>query len=71
MSNVIFNDHINVKGDKRWSLGDNYFNKTWSQSELTLMGVRQNKNFGIKVIQKRGSSRDTVAGGHVLSLIHI
>ena len=25
------------------------------------MGVRQNKNFGIKVIQKRGNSRDTVA----------
>ena len=25
------------------------------------MGVRQNKNFGIKVIQKRVSSRDTVA----------
>ena len=28
------------------------------------MGVRQNKNFGIKVIQKRGSSRDAVARVH-------
>ena len=34
-----------------------------SQSELTLMGVRQNKNFGIKIIQKWVSSRDTVAWG--------
>ena len=42
-SNVIFNDHINVKWCKRWSLGDNYFNKALRQSELTLMGVRQNK----------------------------
>ena len=38
-----------------------------SQSKLILMGVRQNTNFGIKVIQKRGSSsRDTVAGVHCM-----
>ena len=47
-SNVIFNDHINIKCCKRRSLGDNYFNKALGQSELTLMGVRQNKNFGSK-----------------------
>ena len=29
------------------------------------MGVRQNKKFGIKVIQERCSNRDTVAGVHV------
>ena len=37
-------------------------NKELSQSRLTLIDVRQNKNFEIKIIQKRVNSRDTVAG---------
>ena len=36
--NVIFNDHIYVKCGRRWSLGDDYFNKALRQSELILKG---------------------------------